>query len=74
MPKKPPTPRRFQQSIFKGNVREGRGRPGHDVPVNLQQDTCYSPIRNFLFLYEWKSVTSLKVRALRMGCPVYFRL
>ena len=45
-----------------------------EVPVNLQQDKCYSLFCNFLSLYEWKSVTPLKVRALRMGYLVYFRL
>ena len=49
-------------------------RSGHDVPVNLQQDKCYSLLYNILSLYEWKSVTHFKVRALRRGCPVYFRL
>ena len=49
-------------------------RSGHDVPVNLQQDKCYSLFCNFLSLNEWKSVTPLKVRALRKGYPVYFRL
>ena len=46
----------------------------HNVPVNLQQDKCYSLFCNFLSLYEWKSIIPLKVRALRMGYPVYFRL
>ena len=32
---KPQTPRRFQQSILKGQVREGHGRSDHSVPVNL---------------------------------------
>ena len=50
------------------------GRPGHDVPVNLQQDKCYSLFCNFLSLYRWKSVIPLKVRALRMGYSVYVRL
>ena len=27
---------------------------GYDVPVNLQQDKCYSRFCNFLHLYEWK--------------------
>ena len=44
------------------------------VPVNLQQDKCYSLFCNFLSLYEWKNVTLLKVRALRMGYHIYFRL
>ena len=45
-----------------------------DVPVNLQQDKGYSLFCNSLSLYEWKSVIPLKVRALRTGSPVYFRL
>ena len=45
-----------------------------NVPVNLQQDKCYSLFYNFLSLYEWKSLTPLKARALRMSYPVYFRL
>ena len=49
-------------------------RSGHDVPVNLQQDKRYSLFCNFLSLYEWKCIIPLKVRALRMGCYVYFRL
>ena len=42
--------------------------------VNLQQDKCYFLFCNFSSLYEWKSVTPLKVRALKKGSPVYFRL
>ena len=49
-------------------------RSGPHVPLNLQQDKCYFLFLNFLFLYEWKSVRPLKVRPLRMGSPVYFRL
>ena len=49
-------------------------RSGHDVPINLPRDKCYSLFCNFSCLYEWKSATPLKVRALRMGYPVYFRL
>ena len=49
-------------------------RSGYNVPVNLQQDKCYSLFCSFLSLYEWKSAIPLKVRALRMGCPAYFRL
>ena len=49
-------------------------RSGHNVPVNLQQDKCYSLFCNFFSLHEWKSVIPLKVRAWRMGSPVYFRL
>ena len=26
---------------------------GHDVPVNIQKDKCYSLFCNFLSLYEW---------------------
>ena len=49
-------------------------RLGHDVPVKLQQDECYSLFCNVLSLHEWKSVLPLKVKALRMGYPVYFKL
>ena len=51
-------------------------RSSHDVPVNLQHDKCYFLYcRKFLVsLYEWESVILLKVRALRMGYPVYFKL
>ena len=49
-------------------------RSGHSVPINLQQDKCYSLFCNFLSLYEWKRVIPLKVKALRMAYPVYFRL
>ena len=48
-------------------------RSGH-IPINLQQDKCYALFCNFLSLYEWKSDKPLKVRTLRMGYPVYFRL
>ena len=65
----------FQQSIFKGQVKEGSDckllcvvsfflaavhRSGQDVPVNLQQNKCYSLFYNFLSLYEWKSVIPLR--------------
>ena len=50
------------------------GGSGHNVPINFQQDNCYSLFCNFLSLYEWKHVIPLKVRALKMGSPVYFRL
>ena len=46
----------------------------HNVPINLQQDKCYSLFCNFLSLYEWENATSLKVRDLRICYPVYFRL
>ena len=49
-------------------------RSGHNVPINLQQDKCYSLFCNFLSLCEWRSVIPLKVRALRMGYHLYFRL
>ena len=45
-------------------------KSSHDVSVNLQQNKCYFLFCNFLSLYEWKHVISLKVRALRMGYPV----
>ena len=35
---------------------------GHDGPVNLQQNRCYSLFCNFLSLYEWKGVLPLKVK------------
>ena len=44
----------------------------HDVPMNLQQDMLFSILQ--LFLCEGESVIPLKVRALRMGYPAYFRL
>lgn len=40
------------------------------VSVKVQKDKCYSLFCNFLSLYEGK-VTLLKVRVLRMGCPIY---
>ena len=43
----------------------------HNVPVNLQQDKCYSLFFKFLSLYERKNVILLKVRALRMGYHIY---
>ena len=49
-------------------------RSGQDVPINLQKNKCYSPFCNFLSLYEWENVIPLKIRALRMGYLVYFRL
>ena len=48
-------------------------RSGQDVPINLQKDKC-SLFCNFLSLGEWKIVTPLKIRALRVGYHVYFRL
>ena len=45
-------------------------RSDHYIPVNLQQDECYSLFCNFLSPYEWKSVIPLKMRSLRMGNPV----
>ena len=47
---------------------------GHGVPINLQQDKCYSLFWNFLSLYEWKSVIPLEIRPWRMSYPIYFRL
>ena len=49
-------------------------RSGHSRPINLQQDKCYSLFCNFLFVYEIKSVIYLKVRALRKGSSLNFRL
>ena len=48
-------------------------RSGHNVPIKLQQDKCDSLLCNIFSLNEWKSVITLKVRALRMG-SIYFRL
>ena len=31
-------------------------RSGHNVPINLQQDKCYSLFYNFVSLYEWETV------------------
>lgn len=49
---------------------------GQDVPINLQQDTCYSPFYNFLTSICMKIVTSLRSnlegRVLRKGYHVYF--
>ena len=50
------------------------GRSGHDVPVDLQEDKYDSPFCKFLSLYEWGNVIPLKIRALRMGYLVNFRL
>ena len=47
-------------------------RFGYNLAVNLQQNSCYLLFYNFL--YEWKSVIPLKVRAFRMDYPVYFGL
>ena len=38
-------------------------RSSHSVPINLQ-DKCYSLLWNFLHLFEWENVISLRVRAL----------
>lgn len=43
-----------------------------NVPIKLQQDKCDS-LCNISLINEWKSVITLKVRALRMG-SIYFRL
>jgi len=48
--------------------------PGDSVPINLQQDKCYSQLYNFLISIQMENVSYLIVRALRMGYPVYFRL
>ena len=42
--------------------------------LTSNKNQCYSLLCNFFCLYEWKGVTPLKVRALRKGYPVYFRL
>ena len=36
------------------------GRSGYNVPINLQQDKCYSLLCNILSLNEWKSVLPLR--------------
>ena len=50
------------------------GRSGHDVPINLQQTNVILCSADIVSLSEWKRVIPLKVRALRMGYPIYFRL
>ena len=45
-------------------------RSGHHLPINLQQNKCYSLFCNFLS----KNVILLKARALRIAYPIYFRL
>ena len=35
-------------------------RSGHNIPVNLEQDKCYSLFYNFFSLHEWKSIIPLK--------------
>ena len=42
----------------------------NDVPANVLEDKCYSLFCNFQSLYEQERVIPLKVRPLRMGCPV----
>ena len=49
-------------------------RSDHDVPVNLQQHKVILYCATLLSLFEWKTVRFWKVGALRMDCPVYFRL
>ena len=44
-------------------------KSGHGVPVNLEQDKCYSLFCHFLSLYR-----PLKVRARGIPYPVHFRL
>ena len=49
------------------------GRSGHNIAVSLQQEKMlFSVLQPFISI--WKSVIPLKVRALRMGYCVYFRL
>ena len=48
-------------------------RSSHHVTVNLQPDKCCSLFCNILSPYEWKSVVPLKVRTLRIGCPIIFQ-
>ena len=47
-------------------------RPGQNVPINLQQDKCYSLFCNSLPLYEWKSCT-LKGQSLENGLLCIFQ-
>ena len=48
------------------------GRSGHSVPVNLQQDKCYSLFCNWL--YKWKSVVcTLKGQSFENGLSYIFR-
>jgi len=43
------------------------------VPVNLQQDKYYSPFCNFLSLYEWESVITVKGQSLEKGLFCMFQ-
>ena len=45
----------------------------HNVPISLQQDRSYSEFYKFLSFLSGK-VLYFKIRALRMGHPVCFRL
>ena len=47
---------------------------GHNVPITSNKTIVIFLFCNFLLLCEWESVVHLKVRALRMGYHVYFRL
>ena len=46
-------------------------RSGHDVPVNLQQDKCYSLFCNFISPCEWKNII-LKGQSLEIGLSCIF--
>ena len=48
-------------------------RSGHDVPVNLQQDKCYSLFCNFLSLCEWKKCYTFKDQSLENGLSCLFQ-
>ena len=63
-PANPRAPQRISAQLLKAQWGKGRGwcqnplflytpRSAHHVPVNLQQDKCYSLFCNFLSLYEW---------------------
>ena len=48
-------------------------RSGHNVTKPPTRQTLFSVLQ-ILSLHEWKSVILIKVRPLRMGYPVFFRL
>ena len=49
-------------------------RSGYNILINLQQENFYFLFFNFLSLYEWKTITSLKFRTFKIVYPVYFGL
>ena len=46
----------------------------HDVPINLQQNKCYSLFCNFLISIRMEKCYTLKGQSLENSYPVYFRL